>query len=137
MLLNTLRFFGVIFIFLMVFEYSQAEKRYCGRALTKKLVVVCESTNCSQIHKSHGDEYGSHTDEISTLCCRFGCTTRHMEQFCCLSNTDNEQEDETSIKTVEEEGKEVSYHKKKYIKLRDLKFKQLEHELEEWTGIKI
>ena len=59
MLVNYFQLFGAILLFSMVVDLVVGERRYCGLALTKKLMAVCESTDCSQIEKSSDD---SHTD---------------------------------------------------------------------------
>uniref|UniRef100_A0A914CYI7 Insulin-like domain-containing protein n=1 Tax=Acrobeloides nanus TaxID=290746 RepID=A0A914CYI7_9BILA len=133
MLVNYFQLFGAILLFPMVVDLAVAERRYCGLALTKKLTAVCESTDCSKIEKSSDD---SHTDEISSRCCRFGCETSHMEQFCCLSNTNgNVEQDNTSTMAPEESPfrpkKSSKKHSTEYY--RNLKFKQMKRALEKWA----
>jgi hypothetical protein len=55
MLVNYFQLFGAILLFSMIVDLADAERRYCGNALTKKLMAVCESTDCSQIEKSSDD----------------------------------------------------------------------------------
>lgn len=60
--LNQVLIFGSLVVFSMVFDLVTAERRYCGLSLSKKLVSVCEKTDCSLVSKPEENGLDSHTD---------------------------------------------------------------------------